>query len=74
MGRKTNTSAKYKTVAEAMAAQGLTDQKAADIVKCSRSWMTRIRGGEKIATLALPLRIAKRLGVPVESLADSDAA
>lgn len=74
MGRKTNTSPKYKTVAEAMAALHLTDQAVADSVGCDRSWITKVRRGEKVASLRLPIRIAKRLSVPVESLADADAA
>ena len=74
MRRKTNFPPKFKTVAEAMAALHLTDQAVADDVGCERSWITRVRGGQKIASLKLPIRIAKRLGVPVESLADADAA
>ncbi len=74
MGRKTNDTTKYKTVAEAMSALGLTDQAVADDTGYSRSRITRLRGGEKIATLTLPARLCKRLGVPLESLADADAA
>lgn len=74
MGRTKHHSPKYKTVAEAMAALHLTDQAVADDVQCDRSWITKVRRGEKIASLKLPIRIARRLSVPVESLADADAA
>jgi transcriptional regulator with XRE-family HTH domain len=74
MGRKTHTPPKFKTVAEAMAALGLTDQAVADDVQCDRSWITKVRRGEKVASLRLPIKIARRLSVPVESLSDVDAA
>lgn len=74
MGRTTNIKTKFQTIAEAMAALGLTDQAVADATGYSRSRITRLRGGEKIATLSQPLKLCKRLGVPVESLADADAA
>jgi transcriptional regulator with XRE-family HTH domain len=64
----------FKTVAEAMSALGYTDQQAADIAKCDRTWITRIRRGKKLKALSTPLRIAKALRVPIEALADSDAA
>jgi transcriptional regulator with XRE-family HTH domain len=74
MGRNTKHEPKFKTVAEAMAALQLTDQAVADSVGCDRSWITKVRRGEKIASLRLPIKIARRLSVPVESLADADAA
>lgn len=74
MRRKTNLPPKFETIAEAMAALGLTDQAVADATGYSRSRITRLRGGEKIASLTQPVRLCKRLGVPVESLADADAA
>lgn len=64
----------FKTVAEAMKALGLTDQKVADAVGCDRTWITRIRGGEKLSSLKTPIRICRMLGVPIEALADTDAA
>lgn len=64
----------FKTVAEAMKALGYTDQKLADEVECDRTWITRVRGGMKLKTLNTPLRIAKVLNVPIEALADVDAA
>lgn len=66
--------AQFKTVAEAMKALGLTDQKLADTVGCDRTWITRIRGGEKIVSLKTPIRICRALNVPIEALADTDAA
>ena len=74
MGRKTNDTKKFKSMAEAMAALDLTDQAVADATGYSRSRITRLRGGEKIARLSQPLRLCKLLGVPVESLSDADAA
>lgn len=74
MARKSNHSPKYKTVAEAMKALGLTDQKLADAVGCDRTWITRIRGGEKLSSLRTPIRICRALNVPIEALADQDAA
>lgn len=73
MARKTHLK-QYKTVAEAMAALGYTDQKAADIARVDRTWITRLRRGMKLKALNTPLRIAKALRVPVEALADTDAA
>jgi len=64
----------FKTVAEAMAALGLTDQKLADIVGCDRTWITRVRRGMKLKTLTTPIRISHELNVPIEALADQDAA
>lgn len=64
----------FKTVAEAMKALGLTDQKLADAAKCDRTWITRIRRGMKLKTLNTPIRICKALNVPIEALADQDAA
>lgn len=73
MARKTH-QAQFKTVAEAMRALGLTDQKLADAVGCDRTWITRIRGGEKLSSLKTPIRICRLLNVPIEALADKDAA
>ncbi len=74
MGRKKHTPTQFATVAEAMKARGLTDQAVADTTGYSRSRITKIRRGEKIVTLRQPLRLCKHLNVPVESLADLDAA
>jgi transcriptional regulator with XRE-family HTH domain len=74
MGRTTHITPKYKTVAEAMKALALTDQSVADSVGCDRSWITKVRRGEKVASLRLPIKIARHLKVPVESLGDVDAA
>lgn len=64
----------FKTVAEAMKALGYTDQKAADLAQCDRTWITRIRRGKKLKALNTPIRIARALRVPIEALADLDAA
>lgn len=64
----------FKTVAEAMAALGFTDQRLADAVDCDRTWITRLRQGRKLKTLRNPIRIARALNVPIEALADKDAA
>jgi transcriptional regulator with XRE-family HTH domain len=64
----------FKTVAEAMKALGYTDQKLADAVRCDRTWITRVRRGMKLKTLTTPIRIAKALNVPIEALAELDAA
>ena len=74
MARHKSTTPQFKTVAEAMKAKGLTDQKAADAVGCDRTWITRIRGGNKISSLTIPIRICRLLDVPIEALADTDAA
>jgi transcriptional regulator with XRE-family HTH domain len=74
MGRRTHHNPKFKTVAEAMTALQLTDQAVADDVGCDRSWITKVRRGNKIASLTLPIRIARRLSVPVESLGDANVA
>lgn len=73
MARKTH-SKQYKTVAEAMKAQGFTDQRLADRVGCDRTWITKVRQGYPLKSLRTPLRIAKALNVPVEALAEPDAA
>jgi len=73
MTRKTH-QVKFKTVPEAMLALGYTDQQAADLAKCDRTWITRIRRGKKLRALNTPLRIARTLKVPIEALAESDAA
>lgn len=73
MTRKSNPR-QFKTVAEAMKALALTDQKLADAVGCDRTWITRIRGGEKLSSLRTPIRICRILNVPIEALADKDAA
>jgi len=73
MTRKTHHK-QFKTVAEAMKAQGLTDQKLADAVGCDRTWITRVRQGFKLKSLRNPVRIARFLNVPVEALSDADAA
>ena len=63
-----------KVVADAMKARNLTDQKLADAAKCDRTWVTRIRRGMKLRTLNTPIRIARILDIPIESLADKDVA
>ena len=73
MTRKTHPK-QFKTVAEAMLALGYTDQRLADEVGCDRTWITRIRQGRKLPTLRHPIRIARALNVPIEALADKDAA
>lgn len=73
MTRKTHP-VKFKTVAEAMTKLGYTDQKAAELAQCDRTWITRIRRGKKLRALNTPLRIARTLMVPIEALADTDAA
>jgi len=73
MKRKTHPK-QFQTVAEAMKALGLTDQKAADLAQCDRTWITRLRGGMKLKALNTPLRISRVLNVPVEALADQSAA
>lgn len=73
MTRKTHPK-QFKTVAEAMLAMGFTDQRLADEVKCDRTWITRLRRGMKLKTLGTPIRIARVLNVPIEALADKDAA
>lgn len=64
----------FKTVAEAMKAKGFTDQKLADAVGCDRTWITRVRQGMKLKTLATPIKIARVLNVPIEVLSDLNAA
>lgn len=71
---KSHKKRKFKSVAEACSALRLTDQAAADLIGMDRSRMTRIKGGEKFKCLIVPLRIAKKLGVPIENLAPADAA
>jgi len=74
MVRKSHKKSKFASVAEACEALKLTDQAAADLVEMDRSRMTRIRGGEKFKCLTVPLRISKKLGVPIENLAPSEGA
>lgn len=64
----------FTTVAQAMKELGFTDQKLADAVGCDRTWITRMRQGMKLKTLRTPLRISRVLNVPIEALADKDAA
>lgn len=73
MTRKTHSKIN-KAVADAMKARNLTDQKLADAVGCDRTWVTRLRRGMKLKTLTTPIRISRLLGVPIEALAERDAA
>lgn len=73
MTRKTHPK-RFRTVAEAMKELGFTDQRLADAVGCDRTWITRVRQGMKLKTLGTPLRISRILNVPIEALADKDAA
>lgn len=73
MMRKTHRK-QFKTLAEAMAAMGHTDQQAADILGMDRTRVTRLRGGEKFASLRKPLLISKTYNVPIENLVADDAA
>jgi transcriptional regulator with XRE-family HTH domain len=74
MVRKSHSSKKFKTLAEAMDALGYTDQQAADILGMHRSRITRLRRGEKFACLRKPLLIARTFNVPIENLVADDAA
>lgn len=65
---------RYATVADAMRAMNLTDAEVAKVVGCDRTRITRIRGGEKFASLTTPLRISRVLNVPIEALAEPNAA
>lgn len=51
---------------------GLTDQQVADEVGCDRTWILRIRGGWKLESLRVPVRICRFLNVPIEALAPRD--
>jgi transcriptional regulator with XRE-family HTH domain len=73
MTRKTHPK-QFKTVAEALEGLGLTHQAAADIAGVDRTWITRLSHGMKLKALNTPLRISKALKVPIEALADDDAA
>ena len=73
MSRKTHPK-QYRTVAEAMKALGYTDAQAAAAAGCDRTWITRIRQGMKLRALSTPLRISRALHVPIEALAETDAA
>ena len=64
----------FPSVADAMKALNLTDAEVAKVVGCDRSRITRIRGGEKFASLRMPLLLSRVLRVPIECLADQDAA
>lgn len=65
---------RFRTVAEAMDALGLTDTEVAAEMGCDRSWITQLRLGRRLRSLVLPLKIARRLNVPIEYLADDSAA
>jgi transcriptional regulator with XRE-family HTH domain len=73
MTRKTHRK-QFKTVAEAMQVLGYTHQQVADIAQCDRTWITRICRGKKLRALNTPLRIARALNVPIEALAEPEAA
>ena len=73
MTRKTHRKA-YSNIAEAMRALGYTDEQLANEVQCDRTWITRVRGGRKLKTLSTPIRICRVLNIPIESLADIEAA
>lgn len=60
---------RYRTVAEAMQAKGLTDVQVARLVGCHPSWVCRLRHGRGNRRLALPARLARVLEIPLESLA-----
>lgn len=64
----------FKTLAEAMKAFGHTDQQAADLLGMDRTRVTRLRRGEKFASLRKPLLISRTYNVPIENLAADDAA
>lgn len=74
MRRNTHKPLQFKSVAEAMDALGLTDAEVAAEMGCDRTWITKLRNGTKLACLARPLKIAKRLNVPIELLSDINAA
>ena len=74
MRRITHKTLQFKSVAEAMSALGLTDAEVAHEIGCDRTWITKLRRGQKLACLARPLKIAKRLNVPIEYFSDTDAA
>lgn len=74
MKRSTQHGTQFRSVADAMRALDLTDAEVAKIVGCDRSRITRIRGGAKFACLRTPLRLSRALRVPIENLADADAA
>ena len=71
MARQRNNS-HIRTVAQAMKEMGLTDQQVADEVGCDRTWILRIRGGWKLESLRVPVRICRFLNVPIEALAPRD--
>ena len=73
MVRKTHPK-QYKNVAEALIALGLTHQEAAALAKVDRTWITLLSRGMKLKALNTPLRISKALNVPIEALAEQDAA
>lgn len=72
MGRKSNQSKQFRSVAEAMKALNFTDGKLAALVGCDRTWITMIRGGRKIKSLRTPIRICRALNVPIEALAATE--
>lgn len=69
MARKGN-----KIMAQAMKERGLTDERLAKAVDCDRTYITRLRGGETIKSLRIPVRICRVLNVPIETLADKNVA
>jgi transcriptional regulator with XRE-family HTH domain len=74
MRRNTPKPLQFKSVAEAMKALGLKDADLAHEIGCDRTWITKLRRGQKIVALARPLKIARRLNVPIENLSAPDAA
>lgn len=74
MRRNTQKRLQFASVAEAMETLGLSDAEVAQDVGCDRTWITKLRHGQKLACLARPLKIAKRLNVPIENLSDNAAA
>lgn len=74
MRRNTHKRLQFRSVAEAMDALGLTDAEVAQDCGVDRTWITKLRRGQKLACLARPLKIAKRLNMRIEYLSDDNAA
>lgn len=64
----------FNSVADFMAATGMSDTELAEYLDVDRSEAVRLRQGRRFRSLVKPLRIAKKCKVPIERLAPTNAA
>lgn len=66
---KTSDERQFNSVADFMAATGMTDIELASYLDVDRSEATKLRLGRRYRSLIKPLKIARKCKVPIERLA-----